>query len=680
MEIILTWEDPGNQELQNQSFSLPLGIGREISRIPDSYENQSLSKVVFKSREISGFHAVIYFVNDHLTIKDLSTNGTRINGNLLHQSSQPLKSGDTLLIGPFQITVSLMNQVSGTEIVELPPGALYSPTEVIDLSPQTIKQTAKLDQPPTTTIAFNPETDELQPTTIPSQPAQLNSFPSKEFMSSEFVDVESLYAKGNPVKEQEYVALGGGIGSFAWVDHIRIYGVKSDKITVLGLEQKPYGRYQRLCQNSQIPPHERLRSGSDSCPDNLWGWPGYAWREAYREFFSGEVGSALKHLWQVFAEPVLADTYTPMSGRVFESIDREAERIGWSSMLKYGRIKAIRKTTDGRYAIAYSVPKASERTHGYLIGRYVHIATGYPAIRFLPDLQKYREDTGDFKSVVNAYEEHSHVYKHLERHGGTVIIRGRGIVSSRIIQRISEARRKNSKITVIHVMRTPVKEGHKFGVARRKVENHWEFQPYNWPKATWGGDMRSMLEAASPARRYELLKDWGGTTTADRTDWRLIIQEGLDAGWYSIEFGQVEKVERNNQGKPLSYIRTRKGLLEVAADFIIDSTGLEAKPQDNPLFADLVDHYNLALSPYGGLQAAKNFEMKEMRNNRGRMYVAGVLTLGGPYAAIDTFLGLQYAAQRAADALVVAKAPGIAYLDGLGSLWQWIKWATNQQP
>ncbi|MEB3218835.1 MAG: FHA domain-containing protein [Nostocales cyanobacterium 94392] len=673
MEIILTWEDPGNQELQKHSFTIPLGIGREAVGIPDTYEEQSLSKVVFKSREISVFHALICVVNGELTIKDISTNGTRVNGNLLHKSSRPLKSGDTLQIGPFQVSVNLNKEIEGTEILNQSPTILNPETEVVNFGQQ-------VNQSPPATIVFNPETDKPDTITVTSEPPELSSFPSREFMASEFVDAQSLYDTGEPVQEQEYVALGGGIGSFAWVDHIRIYGVKPDKITVLGLEKKPYGRYQRLCENSQIPSHERLRSGSDSCPDNLWGWPGYAWREAWREVFSGEVSSALKHLWQVFAEPVLADTYTPMSGKVFESIDREAERIGWSSMLKYGRIRAIRKTTDGRYAIAYSVPNASERSHGYLVGRYVHIATGYPAIKFLPDLQKYRQDTEDFKSVVNAYEQHSHIYKHLESRGGTVIIRGRGIVSSRIIQRIWEARRKNPKIMVIHVMRTPVKKGHKFGSAQRKVENHWEFQPYNWPKATWGGDMRSMLEAASPARRYELLKDWGGTTTADRTDWKKIIQEGLDSGWYNIEFGQVEKVERNNQGKPLSYIRTQKGLLEVAADFIIDSTGLEAKPQDNPLFADLINRYKLSLSPYGGLQAAKDFEMKEMRNIRGRMYVSGVLTLGGPYAAIDTFLGLQYAAQRAADALVVAKAPGIRHLNGLGSLWQWIKWATNQQP
>ncbi len=39
--------------------------------------------------------------------------------------------------------------------------------------------------------------------------------------------------------------------------------------------------------------------------------------------------------------------------------------------------------------------------------RYVHIATGYPAIQFLPDLQAYRDRTQDTKSVVNAYDNTS---------------------------------------------------------------------------------------------------------------------------------------------------------------------------------------------------------------------------------------------------------------------------------
>lgn len=690
MDIQLTWKDADSQKLQQKEFSLPLGIGRESAKIPPTYENQPLSRAVFNSKKVSSFHAVINLVNGQLTITDMSTNGTSINGQLLHKSSQTLYSGDILTIEPYEITVTLLNENGGTEVLNLPPGNLNPdrknateliPKHELTIEPKTVEPEPTLSQPVSAeaTIIFNPENDKLETkTTIP--PVVISAFPSEEFMSSQMVDVQSLYATGSRVEEIDYVALGGGLGSFAWVDHLRLYGVKPDRIAVLGIEKQPYARYKRLCENSQIPPYERLRSGSDSCPDNLWGWPGYALREAWQEFGKGQFTSAFRHLWQVFAEPYFIETYTPKSGKVFNSIDREAERIDWSQMLRYGRIRAIRKTMDGRYAIAYSIPDGNKRSHGFLVGRYVHIATGYPAVKFLEDLQEYRKQTGDFKSVVNAYEQHNHIYEELERQGGTVIIRGRGIVASRIIQRIFQARKRNPNIMIIHVMRNPKKVGTKFGLARRQVENHWEFQPFNWPKGTWSGDLRANLEAASPEERYELLKIWGGTTTADRTDWRKIIQQGLKEGWYNIEFGKVEKVERNSEGNPLSFLRTHKGLLEVAANFIIDSTGLEAKPDANPLFADFIKHYNITLSPYGGLQVANDFEIKEMRNNRGRVYCSGVLTLGGPYAAVDTFLGLQYAAQRVADSLVANKAPGIRYLDGFGSLFQWIKWAMNKKP
>lgn len=686
MEIRLTWQDSVSQEEQQQDYALPLAIGRDIGRIPDTYNNQPLTKVVFPHKQVSGHHALIYLDDQQVVLEDISTNGTKINGELYKQTSHVLNNGDVLQIGSFVITVTLFTSPAGTEVIidegtqviiepqDQPGKANESDDTAVHFSPG-VSDSSEGDS----TIYFHPENDE--PSAQPFTPEPLMTpFPPPEFMKAQLVDVQSLYATGNRVEEKDYLALGGGMGSFVWVDYLRIYGVKADHIAVLGLEQKPYGRYQRLCQNSQIPPYERLRSGSDSCPDNIWGWPGYAWREAWREIGSGQIISACKHLWQVFAEPVFADTYTPKSGKVFESVDREAARIGWSSMLRYGRIRAIRKTNDGRYAVAYSIPGETKRTHGFMVGRYVQIATGYPAIRFLPDLQKYRQETGDYQSVVNAYEKHDHVYEQLEQRGGTVILRGRGIVASRILQRLWEARRKNPKIMVIHLTRKPVLEGYKYGPARRKVENHWEFQPYNWPKGTWGGDMRAKLEASSPQQRYELLKQWGGTTTADRSDWRRIVQEGLDQGWYKVEFGQVEKVERTAEGKPESWLKTDRGVLKVEADFIIDSTGLEAKPKDNPLFADLIDHYGIALSPYGGLNVANDFEIREMRNQKGRIYASGILTLGGPYAAIDTFLGLQYAAQRTADGLVAARAPGIRYLDGFGSLWQWIKWAANREP
>ncbi len=117
-----------------------------------------------------------------------------------------------------------------------------------------------------------------------------------------------------------------------------------------------------------------MRSNSDSCPDNIWGWPSYALREAWHNLSKGQPNSTLKYLWQVFAEPTFAETYTPRAGNVFDSIDREVKRINWNQIYRYGRVRAIRKTDDGRYCVAYS---RGPGDYAFLVSRYLHLATGY---------------------------------------------------------------------------------------------------------------------------------------------------------------------------------------------------------------------------------------------------------------------------------------------------------------
>ena len=60
---------------------------------------------------------------------------------------------------------------------------------------------------------------------------------------------------------------------------------------------------------------------------------------------------------------------------------------------------------------------------------YVHISVGYPGVKFLPDLQEYRNTYDDYVRVVNAYEPHEHVYEELKRRPGLVMVRGGGITS-----------------------------------------------------------------------------------------------------------------------------------------------------------------------------------------------------------------------------------------------------------
>ncbi|KAA3663844.1 MAG: hypothetical protein DWQ04_08765 [Chloroflexi bacterium] len=86
-------------------------------------------------------------------------------------------------------------------------------------------------------------------------------------------------------------------------------------------------------------------------------------------------------------------------------------------------------------------------------------------------------------------------------------------------------------ISVLHLMRSPNGEGNQYGKAQRQVGNHWEFQPFNWPKAAWGGDLRPVLADGSTQTQMQLYAQWGGTTTADRVDWREMVNDGLHDGW-----------------------------------------------------------------------------------------------------------------------------------------------------
>ena len=659
----MTWKDTATGDCRSPILDLPIALGRIFEALPTTINGERVSRIALSSSQISRFHGVIAREGNSIVVTDIgSRNGTFVNG--VPQTRCILANGDMLQVGPYAIAISFAVNSTETQSVN-------------------------------SHIFFNPQTNGPDPALgaqIVSPLPQTNSkgkgeFPPIAFLQASQVTMRSIQSMGLPVEEIDWAAVGGGLGSLMWVDLLRICGVKVDRIVVLGMEEQPYARYRRLCLNSQIPLRERLRSNSDSCPDNIWGWPPYAVREAWQELLKGRLIVSLKLMWQVFAEPTFAETYTPRAGNVFDSIDRETVRIGWNQMFRYGRVRGIRKTDDGRYAIAYSRSNADHRDHAFLIAKYVHLATGYPAIQFLPDLQAYRETTQDFESVVNAYESHDGVYEKLEARGGSVLIRGRGIVASRVVQRIYEARQRNPNIQVLHLLRSPKPQGNKFNYAVRQVENHYEFQPFNWPKACWGGELRVMLEQAKPEFRPQLLTDWGSTTTAKRSDWRRIVKQGLSQGWYQITFGEVERVERDSQNRTVTYIREKelKGQIKLEADFIIDATGLDAKVKTSPLLDDLVAQYNLPLNSLGRLSVNNDFEVPELRNaspnnGEGRVYTAGAITLGGSYAPVDSFLGLQYAALRSVESLAVNGAPGVGKLSVLRSIVQWLKWIFNKSP
>lgn len=669
--VTLAWTDGATGQPMRRAFVLPLIIGR----------GSSSGIVLNNDAQVSRTHTTLIAEDGAVVLTDSSSNGTFVNGTLLPRAT--LRSGDQIRIGGTTFTVTLaaapvyatprrsdreasIGMDNATVLGgAAPPGALARP----DTGPETaVPARARDDQ--TVLGASAP-----RPTT--------RAFPPLIF-NEPYVPVVALGQTGLPIYTTTYAGIGGGWGNFIFTDNLLTYGVDPNQIICLGIYPEPYGRYQRLARNSQIPLHERIRSNTDSRPDNIWGTPGYAACEAWRSIFSGHIGHAINILWQVFGEPIHSQTYTPIIGDVFRATDREAKRIGWQNVWRFGRVRAIRKTDDGRYAIAYSQSDDQhQQAHAILLANYVQLATGYPALQFLPDLQEYRERTGDFEHVVNGYEFHDHIYENLERNGGVILLRGRGIVASRLIQRIYEARQENKGIAILHLLRTPITEGHKFRHSQRKAIHHVEIQAFNWPKGTWGGVQRQLLEKADPETRLSLYADWGGTTTAQRKDWIRIIDEGLKEGWYKVEFGDVTHVDRAPDGRVVTKIKAKGlvgGEMNIVADYIVDATGLDAKVNRNTLLQDMVDHYGLEVNKLGRLGVTNDMEVFGMRNGNGRFFAAGSMTLGGPLAGADTFLGLQAAAQLTVEHLVKEHAPGLRGMGPFRSLYQWTRWVRGVAP
>ncbi|HEY7347932.1 MAG TPA: FHA domain-containing protein [Ktedonobacterales bacterium] len=668
-QIRVRWIDPTTQHKREVVAAPPISIGRQ-------HDNTIPLPVINASRQ----HAILTLEGGQVILTDQgSGNGTFLNGQRIQRA--PVSPTDTIEIGGVCLTAALADAPASRPVQPAAqPAPLVPPSLAASRSP-TPPAPTPIKPPAESTLVFSGETGLLLPF-VPAATVE-ETFPPA-FFQQPVVPFWQAQQSGIPVTEITYLAIGGGLGSFTWIDHLLISGVPEQHIASIGLEPKPHARYERLCHNSQVLSHERLRSNSDACPDNIWGWPSYGLREIWHSLGRGQIGNALRVSVQVFGEPVLTETYTPRASDVFNSIDREAQRIGWGRIWRYGQAHAIRKTDDGRYIIAYTqINQRLEVVKQFIVARYVHIAVGYPAIQFLADLQDYRDRTKDFQRVVNAYEDHSHIYDHLARAGGVVMVRGRGIVASRVIQRLAEAHLQNPRVGILQVLRSPLLAGHRDGRVRRKVENHTELQPFNWPKACAGGTLRRKLEQADDQQRDRLLNDWGGTTTASRKDWRAISRAGLREGWYRIYFGRVKRVERNQYGQIATLIATsdpRQPESWLPADFIIDCTGLEAALESNALLKDMVDTYRLGRNPKGRLRVANDFEALGMANGPGHVYASGTMTLGGPFAMADSFIGLQYAALRSVEALRKLGAPGLRRLGPLRSFRQWTRWVRSRHP
>jgi hypothetical protein len=498
-----------------------------------------------------------------------------------------------------------------------------------------------------------------------------------ELLNTDFWTDDLVARAGIPIVDVPFVSVGGGIGSFVTVDYLRIAGVPVEHIKVLSALDVPWQTYEYLTRVSQIPRAERLRSDSASRPDNIWGFPSYALSEAWQT-------KRLKPLRQVFLEPLFDDYWTPRAGQVFQAMEREARRIRYPQMQVKGLVRIIRRRLGGGYFTILTPPEGATATKRIAYrSTFVHVAVGYPGLRFLPDLQEYRTTHNDYQHVVNAYESHEHVYDRLLTYPSTVLVRGGGIVASRVLQRLMDDRLlKGAQTTIVHLFRTFI-DGPNDGLGpatspfmRRQGADGWAYQGFNYPKSVWGGQLKAQMRRLEGEERAALYKRMGGTNTPYRRYWQKQMKQGRREGWYQLVVGTVDKMEPAN-GRIVNHVRTSQGVVQIPVDFVIDCTGLEADIAEHRLLKDLLEHGGAGRNPVGRLDVERTFELRGTRNPPGVMYASGATTLGGYFPGVDTFLGLQVAAQEIADDL--ARHGFAKRIGPVRSTSHWFKWLRNKQ-
>ncbi|TMR96751.1 hypothetical protein [Nonomuraea basaltis] len=479
---------------------------------------------------------------------------------------------------------------------------------------------------------------------------------------------------GIPVYDMPLVSVGGGLGSFTLVDVLRVSGVAASAMRVLSNSDSPWQTWEYLTRVSQLPAHERIRSDSGARPDNIWGFPSYAVQEAWQE-------RSLKPLLQVLTEPLMADFYSPKSAMVTWSVRREADRIGYWEMLAKGQVRMVRKRLGGGYFTVLTPPSGSGPTKRVVLrSRYVHLAVGYPGLKFLDDLQEFRQRQGERYRVVNAYEPHEHVYDQLRKRPGVVVVRGAGIVASRVLQRLMDDRERYGLQTqIVHLFRTYVTGAHGPHLfMRRKGGGGWAYQAFTMPKSAFGGQLKAQFRKASPERRARLAGLVAGTTTPKLARWQEQLHRARQGSWYHAVQAVVERIDQAPDGRLVTYTRSANSAgMQYASDFIIDCTGLEADMPEHRVLDDLLKHGGARPNKAGRLQVGPHFEVLGAESDGGVLYASGAATAGNHFLAVDSFLGMQTAALDIADDLARR-----GFCKGLGpfrSVSQWLKWVANRR-
>jgi len=345
-------------------------------------------------------------------------------------------------------------------------------------------------------------------------------------------------------------------------------------------------------------------------------------------------------------------------------------------MLVEGWAQLVRPRAAGGYFVLVHTVAGGAVEAGPVVYRcrHAHLGLGYPAVRYLPDLQEYRSRHRDLLRAVNAYEPHEHVYEVLRRRPGSVVVRGAGIVASRVLQRLIDDRDDHGARTrIVHLVRSVPSAPASPRRFRRPAGDGWSYQAFTFAKAAGGGQLRQRTLDLEGEDRAAFIASIGGTTTARRRQWQRQLRRGRAEGFYRLVEGEVADLAPRGEG--LCVATTGPGGMEVMeADFLLDCTGLDPDVRQHPILVDLLDRAGAGVNPMGRLDVDPHFQVRGTASGDGRLYASGAMTLGGYLAPVDSFWGFSHAALEISDDLAERGfCPRIGLRRSVRGWWRWMR-------
>src|SRR5258708_38209113 len=150
------------------------------------------------------------------------------------------------------------------------------------------------------------------------------------------------------------------------------------------------------------------------------------------------------------------------------------------------------------------------------------------------------------------------------------MLRGGGIVASRVLARLMDDRSKHGLSTdIVHLFRTYIATSHGPNAwNRRKGAHGFAYQGFNYPKSVWGGQLKARMRKLEGEDRGKAYKLMGGTNTPYRRRWQSQMKAGREAGWDRAIAGTVAE-KRLDQGMIVAFVKTPAGMAVVGAGFVI---------------------------------------------------------------------------------------------------------------